>query len=181
METLEHQSFPLGWQALAEERKRFFSGYFECQVKKKPACELMQILRKMILPKNTIVSAGGFWQTWQISAAPSDCMKFCVSDLTFLILPFGVQSLSLLPSAFKSFVDSIPDAHCYSVLCFQCYSSKITSLSKHWLSLPWRTVCWSLGCIWIFLVSLLLLAGQGLPALKCLTEKCSQYYVYLLQ
>lgn len=37
MEASEHQSFPLGWQALAKEQKMFSSRYFECQWKKKPS------------------------------------------------------------------------------------------------------------------------------------------------
>lgn len=107
----ERQSFPLGWQALAEEWKRFSSRYFECQGKKKITHELMWILRRMILPKNTTVSTGFFYFLFfdRFDRFMQHLLTVwsCVYDLTFLFLPFGVHSLSLLPSAFNSSVDSV--------------------------------------------------------------------------
>lgn len=130
-EASEHQSFPLGWQALAEERKRFSSRYFESQGKKPH--ELMRILRRMILPKNTIVSTGFFWQ---ISAAPSDCMKLCVWLNLFISAFWSSVSVTVALCIQLLCRLGAPDTHCYSALCFQHYSCEIPPLSKHLLSLP---------------------------------------------
>jgi len=131
MEASEHQSFPPGWQALAEEWKRFSSRYFESQEKN----TLMRILRRMILPKNTNVSTGFFWQVRQISAAPSDCMKLCMW-LNLFISAFWSSVSVTVALCIQFHRLSAPDTRCYSALCFQHYFSEIPSLPKHWLCLP---------------------------------------------
>lgn len=105
-------------------------------VGKKNPHELMRILKRMILPKNTIVSTGFFWQIWQISAAPSDRMKLCLW-LNLFISAFWSSVCVTVALCIQLLCRlSAPDTHCYSALCFQHYSSEIPSLSKHWLSLP---------------------------------------------
>lgn len=102
--------FPLSDRHLLKNR-RGFPAYILSVRKKKKKSWINVILGRIILPKIPLLV-----QFFIIFISLTDLADLCstfltvwsyVCDLTFLFLPFGVQSLSLLPSAFNSSVDSV--------------------------------------------------------------------------
>lgn len=88
-----------------------FQHIFWVSEKRKKISWINVILGRIILPKIPLLV-----QFFIIFISLTDLADLCstfltvwsyVCDLTFLFLPFGVQSLSLLPSAFNSSVDSV--------------------------------------------------------------------------
>lgn len=80
--------FPLADRLLRKNRRCFPADILSVSEKKNPH-ELMWILRRMILPKNTIVSTGFFDRLGRFLQHLLTIWS-CVCDLTFLFLLFGV-------------------------------------------------------------------------------------------
>lgn len=104
----------------------------------------------------------------------------CVCDLTFLFLPFGVQSLSLLPSALNSSVDSmlltliVILLSAFNIIPVRFPPCQSTD------SVPQRTVWWSLRHVWILLVSLLFISWLRMPRYKTFNTKNGHNIIYHL-
>lgn len=125
----------------------------------------MWILSRMILPKIPLLVQGGFSDVSGRFLQHLLSVWSCVCDLTFLFLPFGVQSLSLLPSAFNSSVDSA-----LLTLIVILLSAFNVAPARFPPCQSTDSVCWSLKHVNLsgFIV---VISWPTVPGLKCLREK----------